>query len=184
MSYAGTGTVQEKWQQAQNLINQQTAIIISELVESQRRLQDERRRRESVEKTLKEYKENPIAYTEGWYVKELGKARERTQKLESDLRRQAEFMKLKDQAKIKVEKVRDKALRDVQNLNNIVKVLRTKSIDVEALQTANEKQAIAWKQSQERNERLRAEIRSLREENERLLEVIKLGRDGLRSEQW
>lgn len=181
MSYAGTGTVQEKWQQAQNLINQQTAIIISELVQAQRAIENERTQSAKAEKTLAEYREKPIAYTEGWYVKELGKARERQYKLESDIRRQQEFMRLKDQAKIKVERVRDIALRDVKDLKSNNELLRSKAQKADDLAVANEQQAIAWKRAVEDKRAVQLENARLKDQIRALEDVLRLGQRGLES---
>jgi hypothetical protein len=182
--YAGSGTVSEKWQQAQNLINQQTQIIISELVEKERQLGAAKRATEDAKRALESYKTKPDSYSEGWYVKELGKAREARQKLESDLRRAQGFMKLKDQSKIKVERVRDIALRDVKNLKNINEVLRSKALKSDSLVTANEQQAIAWKRAVEEKRQVQLENARLKDENKRLMEVLRLGREGLKNEQW
>lgn len=184
MSYAGKGTVHETWQQAQNLINQQTAIIVAELVESERKRAALERGRVDAERTLQEYREKPDSYSEGWYVKELGKAREERQKLESDLRRARDFMRLKDQAKIKVERVRDIALRDVKNLREINVLLRDKAQKADDLTTANEQQAIAWKRAVEEKRAVQLENARLKDEVKRLLDVIRLGREGLRKEEW
>lgn len=178
------GTVKSNWQQAQNLINQQTQIIISELVESERKRALAEGARAAAEKVLSEYKDKPNSYTEGWYVKELGRAREARQKLESDLRRAQSFMRLKDQAKIKVERARDIAQRDVKNLRDINTLLRAKAGDTDALRTANEQQAVAWKEAVIKRREVESENKRLREQIARLEDVLRLGREGLKSETW
>jgi len=180
--YAGSGTVSEKWQQAQNLINQQTQIIISELVESERKRVSAERGRVHAERALESYKESPDSYSEGWYVKELGKERERRQKLESDLRRAQDFMKLKDQAKIKVERVRDAALRDNVRLREAIGTLRANVQSVDNLKVANEQQAVAWKREVEAKRQVQLENARLKDEVDRLIEVIRLGRKGIEGE--
>jgi len=184
VSYAGTGTVKTNWQQAQNLIAQQTQIIIAELVEAERQIRLAKLGRENAERALESYKAKPDSYSEGWYVKELGKAREARHKLESDLRRAQGFMKLKDQAKIKVERTRDEAQRKLKEQQDINELLRLRAQKADDLAVLNQRQANAFA-DQERELRMKdREITRLREENTRLMQVIRLGREGLQKEQW
>ncbi len=184
MSFAGTGTVQPNWQQAVNLITQQSSILVSELVEAERKRKVAERMQEEAQAALMRYKEQPVAYTEGWYVKELGKERERRQKLESDLRRAHEFMRLKDQAKIKVEKARDEAQRKLKAQISINTLLRTKAQKVDDLTEMNQRQAEAFLGHERMLSQKESEVRRLREENVRLMDIIKLGRRGLDAEMW
>jgi hypothetical protein len=182
--YAGKGTVKPDWQQAQNLINQQTQIMITELVEKERQLAAAKHATQDANRALESFKNNPDAYSEGWYVKELGKAREARQKLESDLRRAQEFMRLKDQAKIKVERTRDWALRDNERLRTLNAQFSNDASKVKALETANEQQAISWKRQVEEKRQAQLENARLKDENKRLIDVLRLGREGLKNEQW
>ena len=184
MSYMGTGTIKPDWQQAQNMISQQVGIMVADLVEKDRQIAALQRRVTDTERALESYKAKPDSYSEGWYVKELGKERERRQEVESNLRRQTEFGKLKDRAKMKVEAARDQAMRDRDSYKNAFTLLRDQAIQVESLEAANEQQAVAWKDQVRKNGILKDENRRLELENKRLMEVLRLGREGLQREQW
>jgi hypothetical protein len=182
--FEGDGTVKPNWQQAGDLITQQTHIMLTELADADRRLRAAKRATEDAKRALESYKAKPDSYSEGWYVKELGKERERRQKVESDLRRAQEFMKLKDQAKIKVERVRDFALRDNKRLRALNEQFSEEAGKAKTLAIANEQQAVAWKEAVQEKNKARLEAARLRDEVNRLLDVIKLGREGLKNEQW
>lgn len=184
MSYMGTGTVKPDWQQAQNLISQQVGIMVTDLVDKDRQIAALRRRVEDTERALESYKANPDSYSEGWYVKELGKAREARQEVESNLRRAENFMKLKDRAKIKVELARDAAQRKVSALEDINTLLRVRAQKADELKIMNERQAQAFAGHERMLSEKENEVRRLRQENERLMQVIRLGREGLQREQW
>lgn len=184
VSYAGAGTVQPNWQQAQNLISQQTQIIISELVQANQKVTSAESARAHAERKLKEYQEKPIAYTEGWYVKELGKERERRYRVESDLRRAQGFMKMKDQAKIKVERTRDWALREVSRLTELNEEYLSQALKADDFERMNARHVEAFAGHERMLAAKESEVRRLREENARLMEVIRLGREGLQREQW
>lgn len=184
MSYMGSGTVNPDWQQAQNLISQQVGIMVADLVDKDRQIAALKRRVTDTERALESYKEKPDSYSEGWYVKELGKAREARQELESNLRRQTEFGKLKDRAKIKVERARDEAQRKVSALEDIISLLRVRAQKADELAVMNERQAQAFAGHERMLAGKEDQVRLLRQENERLMQVIRLGREGLQREQW
>ena len=108
--------------------------------------------------------------------------------LETTERRLREYMRLKDNAKIKVERTRDAAQRKVKSLEAMVAVLRTKNLDAENLKAANERQAVAFQEKERQCVEQQRKIRDLQGRLDNVMQIMQNAVDGVRSEnrygQW
>ncbi len=179
MSYSG---VQSAWQQAQNLINQQVQVLVQQLWEKDQELS-------RLQRLVAQYKDEntrlvntPDQDTWAWCERRVHEESTKRFEAETLARKRLEFMKLKDRAKIKVEKVRDEALRRVEALEGIVELLRGAHEENRGLRAANQSQAEAFAVLQKDNGKLRKRNAELVEQVEGLQDVIKLGRKGIEAE--
>lgn len=176
----------DEWVKAKNLINQQTQIMVNELgalearVANQARSIDilQRERDAAVDRMERSLSETErvrlsrLAYENGELRRENAKFRE--------------FMKLKDNAKTKVEQKRDYLRTLLAEKGATIGALNDEieewKVRVTELEAQNARQAQEFQQLRDSIIKKDEMIRKQSAENGRLIDVIKLGRKGIEGE--
>ena len=163
-------------EQAHLNINQ-GASALRDMYEAQVRENDKLRKR------IRTLENMPVSFTPSGssFSARVVELETRIAVLETTERRLREFMKLKDNAKIKVERTRDVALRRVKSLENMVTVLRSNNLDAENLRAANERQAVAFQDKERQVVEQQRTIRELRGRLDNVMQIMQNAVDGVRS---
>lgn len=136
-------TVSDQQMQAVNVINQHAQFLLRELEQADR---DKRNLRSETVMLSNRVKEEQKKYT----AQEVARLRARNAELETQNRQQRQYMKLKDDSKIKVEQQRDAYKREAEDIRAWrEEALRAKR-QLEEAQKLNTTQAQAYKALQER----------------------------------
>lgn len=119
------------------------------------------------------------------YVREL---QAKIAELQTTERRLREYMRLKDNAKIKVEKTRDYWKRTAEAQQSTINTLRTQRLDVQAMEEANAVQARAYKDKEEQCASWQRKARDLQSRLDNVMQIMQNAVDGVRSDnpygQW
>jgi len=178
--------VSDEWVQAKNLVRQQVEIMVNELEELTRRVNNQR----AAIDVLQKERDNAVARLNDLPSMraqfELTQLRAQVHELEQTVDRYSEFMRLKDNAKIKVEGQREhwrEKYHDMERVSNIHRDARRIAEEkVRGLEAQNERQAKAFEERGKAILKKDELIRQMSAENGRLIEVIKLGRKGIEGE--
>lgn len=136
-------TVSDQQMQAVNVINQHAQFLLRELEQADR---DKRNLRSETVVLANRVKEEQKKYT----AQEVERLRKRNAELEAQNREQRQYMKLKDDSKIKVEMQRDAYKREVETLRARRDDALRAQRDLKEQKTLNTTQAQAYKALQER----------------------------------
>lgn len=136
-------TVSDQQMQAVNVINQHAQFLLRELEQADR---DKRNLRSETVVLANRVKEEQKKYT----AQEVERLRKRNTELETQNREQRQFMKLKDDSKIKVEMQRDAYKREVETLRARRDDALRAQLDLKEQKELNTTQAQAYKALQER----------------------------------
>lgn len=136
-------TVSDQQMQAVNVINQHAQFLLRELEQADR---DKRNLRSESVALSNRVKEEQEKYT----AQEVQRLRARNAELETQNRQQREYMKLKDDSKIKVEQQRDVYKRQASESEAWRKEALSKSNALDEQKKLNTTQAQAFKALQER----------------------------------
>jgi chromosome segregation ATPase len=178
----------DEWVQAKNLVRQQVEIMVNELEELTRRLNNQRA---SIDVLQKE-RDAAVARMNDLPSMRMtfdnDQLRRQVRELTEQNEQYREYMRLKDNAKIKVEGQREMWRARYHEAAEDAKTRGTRARDAEAqnvqLRAQNERQALAF---EERGKKILEKDEMIRQQSAeigRLIEVIKLGRKGLEGEQW
>lgn len=168
--------VNSDWQKAQNLISQQTQILVNELwnLQQGRTVLDSRLK--ETEAALKEYMDKPHTNSVGWYEKRLSDEAKRRFQAETETRQCKEFMRLKDQSKIKVELQRDAYSRNLELANAKVLDLEKKLFESAELRAQNARQAKEFLELGRKVQSMNKRAQLAEEKVRNLQDILNLGR--------
>jgi len=178
----------DEWVQAKNLVRQQVEIMVNELESQARRIDNQRA---SIDVLQKE-RDNAVARMNDLPTMRMqfdnAELKRQVRELTEKNDQYREYMRLKDNAKIKVEGQRDFAKDQAQEAKRISRVHADRErfhlSRIAELEALNAKQAEAFAELEKRSAKKDEMIRQQSAENGRLLEVIRLGRKGIESETW
>ena len=178
----------DEWVKASNLVRQQTQIMVNELTSLTERVTNQARSIDILQRerddALRRLEATPSMIMEATNRDLRRQLREADEKIEQ----YREYMRLKDNAKIKVEGQRDYHKSRVAEAERTTRIYKDNvhalTEQIRSLEAQNASQARAF---EERGRKLLEKdelIRRTSAENGRLLEVIRLGRAGLEGETW
>lgn len=176
----------DEWVQAKNLVRQQVEIMVNELEELSRRVANQRASIDVLQKerdaAIAKYNDLPSMRV----ISENAELRRQVRELTQTNEKYREYMKLKDNAKIKVEGQRDYWKDQAQEAKRVSRVHADRErfhlSRITELEALNAKQAEAFVDLEKRLAKKDELIRQHSAENGRLIEVIKLGRKGIEGE--
>lgn len=178
----------DEWVQAKNLVRQQVEIMVNELEELTRRVGNQRA---SIDVLQKE-RDAAVARMNDLPTMRMqmdnGELKRQVRQLMETNDKYRDYMRLKDNAKIKVEGQRDywKGLYHAMTEDSKERHKRAQLAEAEnvELRAQNARQALAFEERGKTIVKKDEMIRQQSAELGRLMEVIKLGRKGLEGETW
>lgn len=178
--------MKDEWNVALNTIRQQAAYLVQQCDEEQRKGDTARKMSDRLRLELDDAKrrnENlPFGVTRASLEDRIQELKRQVRDLENTVSSQREYMRLKDNAKIKVEQQRDAARAVNASLRDAVERSKGNADKVQKLEAQNRAQAQAFRELENRFE---VEVRR-RLDAEKLAknvqDVLSLGVDGLRAE--
>lgn len=177
-------TLNDRQNQARNLIMQQVQVLLEELNTQANTIGKLQQYNKEYETSYKNLKSNPDIGSEGWYQKRLSESYSQTVTLREDLKKWKEFGKLKDRAKIKVEQARDTYKAQAEYWQEKAEQWKHRAFngDVDELREQNDRQALAYEDMRRQNSDLMRQNNLLKEKVTKLNEVVSAGVEGLRAE--
>lgn len=124
----------------------------AQAIKWQQRAENEKREREQIE-------QKPPADSLAYWEKRVAALNALKFQLETENRKLREFMRLKDRAKMRVERTRDMSLRTILQLENRIVDMHNKAVTSTVITADNERQAAAFAELEGKYVRLLAQHR-------------------------
>lgn len=178
--------MKDEWNNALNVIRQQAAYLVQQCDEEQRKGDTARKASDGLRREVDYMRHRnetlPSGATRASLEDRIQELKRQVRDLENTVSSQREYMKLKDNAKIKVEQQRDATKHANVELRSAVARMKGDADKVQKLETQLRAQAQAFRELENRFE---VEVRR-RLDAEKLAknvqDVLSLGVDGLRAE--
>jgi hypothetical protein len=172
----------DRWNQARNLIMQQVQILLEEMSKLQDTNDRVLRANKEFDQVNAELRSNPPVGSVGAYQKRMSDMQGEIYRLRDELNTWKHYGKLKDRAKMRVEATRDAYHQAMKIQQKTIDELRLRPRLNLSLEAQNQRQALAYEDMRRENADLQRRNTLLEEKVNALKQILDMGIAGLRYE--